>query len=258
MIDHFSKYVELYPLKRHTTDDIIRCLHSFVGTYGVPLQITTDAGSEFRSQKFDLECQRFGIIRSSGLPEHHQSIGQAERSIRTINELLRIAVGSHQEDWETVIHSIKFTLNNTISRITNFTPSQLLFRKEPNHPNPLLQSNRREKQIIEEAFRNIQSTTRKEQRRLDTQQHESLKNGEKVRIRLRKQSKMDEQSAKLCELFSEIYDVIETYENGNVKIRDEFGNTIIRHSNDLVRQPQTNRSRSGRPINRNYRTYLRL
>ncbi|KAI3387360.1 hypothetical protein SNEBB_003880 [Seison nebaliae] len=79
-IRHFTRFIELY---KHTVDDIIRCLHTLVGTYGVPLQITTEP-----SLKQKKLTRKSNVLESFEPPRYPNTINPSDR---------------HQEHWETAI-----------------------------------------------------------------------------------------------------------------------------------------------------------
>jgi hypothetical protein len=57
MVDHFSKWVELFALVDQTAEDVAKCVSLFVFRHGVPDSILTDLGTNFQavliSQLFD-------------------------------------------------------------------------------------------------------------------------------------------------------------------------------------------------------------
>ncbi|KAI3386098.1 hypothetical protein SNEBB_008371 [Seison nebaliae] len=215
----------------HTCQSITHALHKFIAIYGTPLSITTDAGAEFRSKKFEDECFKLGICLNIATPEHHQTIGQVERSIRTVSELLRICIGEKQDQWESFLDKIKFTLNNSPTSTTGFSPSEIIFRKRPNHPNTLLRINfpeEEERRVIDLAKRNL--TTNRTSQSLNYS-NSKIEIGDVVRIILRHQSILNERSAKLSPLFSDPYIVEMKFNNGNYE-------TITTEKNHRSAEPQ--------------------
>lgn len=45
MVDYFTNWAEVYPLKSKTEDDVTNCDHSY--KFGAPKRLLTDQGSEF-------------------------------------------------------------------------------------------------------------------------------------------------------------------------------------------------------------------
>ena len=51
MIDKFTKYAKLYPLKRATCKATIRKVDEFIDSVGKPQKILTDRGTQFTCKK---------------------------------------------------------------------------------------------------------------------------------------------------------------------------------------------------------------
>lgn len=52
VLDYYSRCMEVQVLKSTTTDKINRRLKSVFLTHGMPVSITTDNGTQFKSQEF--------------------------------------------------------------------------------------------------------------------------------------------------------------------------------------------------------------
>ncbi|KAI3388839.1 hypothetical protein SNEBB_005830 [Seison nebaliae] len=153
-----------------------------------------------------------------------------------------------QEEWETYLDKIKFTLNNTVSTITNRTPSEIVFRKIPTPPNIFLQINADSRYIndtIKNVKESIESNTQKYQNRLNIQKYDKLRIGDKIRIILRHISKKDEKSRKMCPLYSEQFTVLDVHSNGNVKMTNKDDYVTIRHTSHLVKDKENTSTRKG-------------
>jgi len=56
VIDFASHFPLAYPIKTHTTAEVVRCLISVFTTFGFPDQILSDCGSEFMSEQCNCFC----------------------------------------------------------------------------------------------------------------------------------------------------------------------------------------------------------
>jgi hypothetical protein len=91
MIDYFSKYVELKPLKSITAQAVITVMKSIFATHGIPEELVSDGGPPFNScemQKFFEEWKILHIITSPHFPRAN---GQVERAVQTIKNALKKA-----------------------------------------------------------------------------------------------------------------------------------------------------------------------
>jgi hypothetical protein len=81
IIDYFTKWVEVIPMKSVTSKDVVNLIkEQVIHRFGIPQTITTDGGSVFISEKFRKFTADMGIklIRSS--PYYAQANEQAEVS----------------------------------------------------------------------------------------------------------------------------------------------------------------------------------
>ncbi len=61
VVDHFSRYGKLYPLKSKDTHGVIEALAQYVTDFGAPHSTVLDNGGEFTSQAFQQFCQQHFI-----------------------------------------------------------------------------------------------------------------------------------------------------------------------------------------------------
>lgn len=84
VIDSFTKFVWLYPVKSTTSKEVISKLELQKAIFGNPMQIISDKGSAFTSHEYQDYCRNEGIKAiciTTGLPRAN---GQIERLNRTI------------------------------------------------------------------------------------------------------------------------------------------------------------------------------
>lgn len=126
VIDGFTKYIKLYPCKTTNANEVINRLRDYFNTFSQPLRIIADRGSCFSSNAFKEFVEQHGVqlvLISTGTPRAN---GQIERSSRDITPMIA-KVSPALNKWDTVLHEIEFTLNNTFHRVIKNTPSKLLF-----------------------------------------------------------------------------------------------------------------------------------
>ena len=91
-----TKWVEAQPVSSTTADVISDAfLNLWFSTFGVPLYLTTDRGSQFESELFECLAKTIGFCRLRTTAYHPQSNGQIERFHRTLKEALKPA----KSDW---------------------------------------------------------------------------------------------------------------------------------------------------------------
>ncbi|XP_033739355.1 uncharacterized protein K02A2.6-like [Pecten maximus] len=139
MVDQFTKSVELAALPNQSAETVA---YSFVGqilsTFGCPLQVHTDQGSNFESQLFTELCQLLEITKTRTTPYHPSSNGQVERLNRTVLQMVRCCIQGQDDTWDYYLPMIKMAMHATENRSTGFTPNMLMLGREVFQPLDLM------------------------------------------------------------------------------------------------------------------------
>ena len=65
---------------------------------------------------------------------HPQTDGQTERVNRVLEDMLRHFVGPHQDDWDQLLPTVEFAINNSYHESTQDTPFRLVYGRDPSTP----------------------------------------------------------------------------------------------------------------------------
>lgn len=146
LIDLFTKWVELAPLKDQTTASTTSAiLNLWISRYGVPERVHTDQGSNFVSSSFESFCRNLGMQHTCSSPLHPQGNGQVERFNRTLKSLLKTHV-IQEFTWDEVLPECLMAYRSSKQESTKFSPFQLMFgdsmslpidNEERRHDDPL-------------------------------------------------------------------------------------------------------------------------
>lgn len=126
IIDSFTKFVKLYPCKSTKSEECVNHLTDYFRAYSKPRRVISDRGTAFTSALFTEFLKSEGIdhvLIAVGTPRAN---GQVERLNKTITPMIA-KLCDLPEKWDRVLGKVEFACNNTVSRATNNTPSQLLF-----------------------------------------------------------------------------------------------------------------------------------
>jgi len=130
ILDLFSKYIKLYPLKRATTDTIIkRIVGEYIPTVGIFKKILTDNGTQFTSHKWSRVMAGLNI-KSVHTTGYHPESNPVERTNREIGRLLRTYCHKQHTNWLRWLDNIEFWINNTTHSSTGYTPQYVLFGQD--------------------------------------------------------------------------------------------------------------------------------
>ncbi|KAM7285215.1 uncharacterized protein ISCGN_032173 [Ixodes scapularis] len=131
--DHFSKWVELYPLRKLVSERIWEKLLDTFLRFGTPKCLVSDNASYFTSKVFVDSCLALNIKHKRTTPYHPQA-NITERVNRNLKSML-IALTERHRDWDEHIVEIGFAIRTSVNRSTGFTPAFLNLGKEL--PSPL-------------------------------------------------------------------------------------------------------------------------
>lgn len=126
VIDGFTKFVWIYPVKTVTAKETIEKLKFHQKDYGNPRRIITDRGTAFTGNEFAEYClleQIEHIIITTGVPRGN---GQVERMNRIIISTLTKMCIEEPGHWYKYVSKLQRVINGTYQRSINTTPFELL------------------------------------------------------------------------------------------------------------------------------------
>ena len=125
IIDYFSKFCVLIPLKEINTEAITHEFFSrWISIFGCPYELHSDNATYFISSVMKELCCKFGITQTFSALFHPNGNGLVERLIQTVKTLLRSELhNTSKTQWPKIEFAIRCTENST----TRFTPFEILF-----------------------------------------------------------------------------------------------------------------------------------
>lgn len=140
VVDGFSKYVWLRAVRSTEARESINAFMEFMFSYGRPKRIITDRGTSFTAKAYEDMCATYNIVHVKVASHTPRANGQVEVINTTILTGLRtLSTGVECVDWDKVLLNVQWSINNSVHRVTKFTPSDIVFRHKPLGPaeNPL-------------------------------------------------------------------------------------------------------------------------
>lgn len=130
VMDLFSKYSLLFPVRKISTTSVIKILEeNWFRRYGVPECLISDNASTFLSKEFKSLLEKYNIQHWAN-SRHHSQANPVERLNRTINACIRTYVRENQTLWDSRISEVEHVLNTTPHSSTGFSPYKILFGHE--------------------------------------------------------------------------------------------------------------------------------
>ncbi len=106
---------------------LISCLRSFFSTFGVPVELASDGGPEFKADATGEFLRRWGVKHRLSSAYHPQSNGRAEVAVKSAKRLLRSNVGpTGTLDNDRLLCAL-LQLRNTPDPDCNVSPAQIIF-----------------------------------------------------------------------------------------------------------------------------------
>lgn len=126
-IDRFTSWMEVIPLEDVTAEKVTKAFYQhWIARFGVPSQVITDQGPQFRSQLF----KNLGIVCGMKIqhttPYHPQCNGKVERLHRT----LKSAIKAHNSsNWTETLPTVLLGLRTAVRETSNHSIAQMVYGK---------------------------------------------------------------------------------------------------------------------------------
>ncbi|GBO23513.1 Transposon Tf2-6 polyprotein [Araneus ventricosus] len=133
IIDHYSRYLEAYPLQNITSRTIINCLNKYFANFGLPKFLITDNATNFISNEMVKFLDRLNIQHRKSSIYYPMANGLLERAHRTMKESLASMCESTFQ-WSEKLLFFKLYYNNSIHSVTKFAPAEIFFGRKQNLP----------------------------------------------------------------------------------------------------------------------------
>ena len=126
IIDIFSKFVYMFPLKRKEGLPVSVLLNKLFLSGDIPMILHSDQGGEFINQHVQRVCQTFHVKQIWGESYTPQTQGFVECKNKYIKRLMNYYLQDRDtKRYLDVLEQIAFTINNTQHSVTKVTPMML-------------------------------------------------------------------------------------------------------------------------------------
>jgi hypothetical protein len=134
LIDHYSGWLEAYPIPNKRNDTVWeRLRNDYVPRHGAPKVLITDQGHEFRGRDFEQWMSENYIEHRRTTPYNPQCNGKTERANRTLKEMLSKLTNGNRADWEDRLGPVLTAVRNNVSTVTGFSPFMLQHARPARH-----------------------------------------------------------------------------------------------------------------------------
>lgn len=128
----FSKYCQIFPLRRAVGKNIVKHLEDDVFLkHGIPRTVVLDNGTQFTGSELQALFAKYSIPQVHFTPKYCPQVNTVERYNRTLVTALSICVRDDQRSWDTHLPKIQFAMNTTVNEVTRYSPYFLVHGREP-------------------------------------------------------------------------------------------------------------------------------
>ena len=131
IIDQFSKWVQCIPIPEQSAKTVAEnALKHFVSTFGCPITIHTDQGSNFESDLSKAFCTCLDVSKTRTTPYYPASNGAIERQTRTVLQMIRCYILDNIKDWDKDLPIITIALHSMINKATGFSANMIMLGRK--------------------------------------------------------------------------------------------------------------------------------
>ncbi|KAJ0576059.1 putative nucleotidyltransferase, Ribonuclease H [Helianthus annuus] len=136
IVDRLTKFTHFLPMKETFSMERLAKLYvdEVVSLHGVPLSIVSDRDSRFTSHFWTSFQEAMGTRLNLSTAYHPQTDGQSERTIQTLEDMLRACVIDFGCNWDNHLPLIEFSYNNSYHSSIEVAPFEALYGRKCRTP----------------------------------------------------------------------------------------------------------------------------
>ncbi|GJR02946.1 putative reverse transcriptase domain-containing protein [Tanacetum coccineum] len=136
IVDRLTKSAYFLPMKETDIMEKLtrQYLKEVVSRHGVPVSIISDRDSKFTSHFWKSLNEALGTQLDMSTAYHPQTDGQSERTIQTLEDMLRACVMDFGKGWDRHLPLIEFSYNNSYHTSIKAAPFEALYGRKCRSP----------------------------------------------------------------------------------------------------------------------------
>lgn len=138
VVDHFSRYTELFALKSKTAQDVSDAFSDFIIRHGHIKTLISDRGTEFLAEKFSDLCNQFAIDIRPTTSFNPKCNGLTEAKNKQIGDILHFLSLESDDDWDTLLPYVQSVLNGSYNPVIQNTSYYLFHGRDYKIPYNLI------------------------------------------------------------------------------------------------------------------------
>ena len=136
IVDRLTKSAHFLPInERYSVDRLANMyLKEIVARHGVPVSIVSDRDPRFNSRFWQSFQECLGTKMNMSTAYHPQTDGQSERTIQTLEDMLRVCALDFKGSWDEHLPLIEFSYNNSYHASIGMPPYEALYGRKCRSP----------------------------------------------------------------------------------------------------------------------------
>ncbi|GKC63648.1 putative reverse transcriptase domain-containing protein [Tanacetum coccineum] len=136
IVDRLTKSAHFLPIREdYKTEKLARIyINEIVARHGVPVSIISDRDGRFASHLWQALQKALGTKLNMSTAYHPETDGQSERTIQTLEDMLRACVMDFGGSWDTHLPLVEFSYNNSYHKSIKCAPFEALYGRKCRSP----------------------------------------------------------------------------------------------------------------------------
>ncbi|GJT44752.1 putative reverse transcriptase domain-containing protein [Tanacetum coccineum] len=136
IVDRLTKSAHFIPTRETDSMETLTRLYikEIVSRHGVPISIILDRDSHFTSRFWQSLQSALGTQLDMSMTYHPETDGQSERTIQTLEDMLRACVIDFGKGWERHLPLVEFSYNNSYHASIKAAPFEALYGRKCRSP----------------------------------------------------------------------------------------------------------------------------
>ncbi|GJS86909.1 reverse transcriptase domain-containing protein [Tanacetum coccineum] len=136
IVDRLTKSAHFLPIREdYKTEKLARIyINEIVARHGVPVSIISDRDGRFASHLWQALQEALGTKLHMSTAYHPETDGQSERTIQTLEDMLRACVMDFGGSWDAHLPLVEFSYNNSYHASIKCAPFEALYGRKCRSP----------------------------------------------------------------------------------------------------------------------------
>ncbi|GKD01031.1 putative reverse transcriptase domain-containing protein [Tanacetum coccineum] len=136
IVDRLTKSAHFLPIRETDLTEKLKRLYmkEIVARHGIPVSIISDRDSHFTSRVWQSLHKALGTQLDLSTAYHPQTYGQSERTIQTLEDMLRACVIDFGNGWDRHLPLVEFSYNNSYHTSIKAAPFEALYGRKCRSP----------------------------------------------------------------------------------------------------------------------------